>query len=101
MLSVMQPHVSAQRLGGHGVPQNSWFCVLQISVLNPAVQEGGLEAVQQTCANVVSWQTGLPIPNAREQSNMVQTKEKNPEKSADVYLERFSRFEREASQPKW
>src|SRR6266550_4055151 len=34
-------------------------------------------------------------------SNMVQTKEKNPAKSADVYLERFSRFEREASQPSW
>ena len=32
---------------------------------------------------------------------MVQAKEKDPAKSADVYLERFSRFEREASQPKW
>ena len=32
---------------------------------------------------------------------MVQTKEKSPAKSADVYLERFSHFEREASQPKW
>ena len=32
---------------------------------------------------------------------MVQTKEKHPSKSEDVHLERFSRFEREASQPSW
>src|SRR6266498_1674672 len=32
---------------------------------------------------------------------MVQLKEKHPAKSADVHLERFSRFEREASQPSW
>src|SRR6185503_21303087 len=32
---------------------------------------------------------------------MVQTKEKSPAKSADAYLEGFSHFEREASQPKW
>jgi hypothetical protein len=37
----------------------------------------------------------------RRRSTMVQTKEKSPAKSADVYLERFSHFEREASQPKW
>jgi len=33
--------------------------------------------------------------------NMVQTKEKNPAPSADAYLEKFSRFEMQASQPKW
>src|SRR5258706_10928154 len=33
--------------------------------------------------------------------NMVQTKEKSPAASADGYLEKFSRFEKEAGHLKW